>query len=154
MKKALLGLAFLLFTSSVFAGTIIDRHNFYQRYDPSENIFVYSQATPDSAQANIYVTGDAVAVNNYIKKTIQISPISVGEYVQIVVEGRSLDSVDLPNWATLYNVEFGSSSSDFAKQRIIDVTETVDFLRVGIKTQGTLGTSKINVNGIFTNVQQ
>lgn len=147
MKKLLAIILFTLFgLNFAFAGQTIERHNFFKRYDPTATV-VYDPA-------NSSATGDQVAVNTYTRKTIQITPITVGEYVYITIEGRSLSQTNTPNWAILDVVEFSAASNDTAKQKAIDVTEYVDFIRVGIKTLGSNGTSFIDVEGLFTNLER
>ena len=147
MKKAIIGILAILFLSAnLYAGQVIERHNFYNAYDPTSTV-VYDPT-------NSTATGDQVAVNTYSRKTIQISPVSVNEYVYITIEGRSLSQIDTPNWAILDVVQFGTASADTAKQVIVDVTEYVDFLRVGVKNSGTNGTSRIDIEGLFTNLER
>ena len=146
MKRVMLAVLFLLVSCNLYAGQIIERYNFYNRYDPTSTT-VYN---PTDSSA----TGDQVAVNTYSRKSIQISPIQVNEYVYITIEGRSLSQVNTPNWAILDVVEFGSASTDVAKQKVVDVTEYVDFLRVGIRNFGTNGTSLIDIEGLFTNLER
>ena len=148
-KFVLMILAILLFSSPVFAD---ERHNFYSLYDPNTS-WAYSKATGDLSVA----TGDQVAVNTFSKKTIQISSISVNEYVEIRIEGRTLNQVNIPNWTVLDTVGFGQASDDTSRNVIVDVTEYVDFLRVGIASRGTAtqnGTSQIDVEGIFGNPEK
>lgn len=146
MKRIALVVLFLLVSCNLYAGQIIERHNFYNRYDPT--------STQVYDPTNSSATGDQVAVNTYSRKTIQIAPISVNEYVYITIEGRSLSQTNTPNWAILDVVEFGAASADTAKQKIIDVTEYVDFIRIGVKNFGTNGTSSIDIEGLFTNLER
>lgn len=147
MKKILGIISVLFFAGNLYAGQVIERHNFYNRYDPASGSFVY-----DNTGAT--ATGDQVAVNTYSRKSIQISGITVGEDIQIRIEGRSKDQVNTPNWAILDVVNFGSASADTSKNIVVDVTEYVDFLRVGIKTNGASGASNIDVEGLFTNLER
>lgn len=156
MKKFLLvGLLLLIGTRLAFAGQIEDRHEFYSLYDPASVNYVYN----DSGVAS---TGDQVAVNTYTTKTIQVTGVIVNEYVWVRVEGRSKDQMEtqngsntgLANWVALDTVQFGSASADTSINNIIDVTEHVDFLRVGIRYSGTAGNSSIDVRGIFTNLNR
>ena len=147
MKRILfIGIILLAIIDFAFAGQTIERQDFYDRYDPTSTM-VYNQT-------NSSATGDQATVNTYNLKTIQISPLAVNEYIYIVIEGRLADQINTPNWAILDIVEFGSASADSAKQKVIDVTEYVDFLRVGIRNFGTNGTSKIDIKGIFTNLER
>jgi hypothetical protein len=152
MKKTLLTLLLLGLVVNVYGGTTEERHDFYTYYDPlnpgAQNAtYVYNEAGATS-------TGDQVVVNGYTRKTIQISPITVGEYIHIRIEGRSKDMLDTPNWAILDEVQFGNSSADTSKNVVVDVTEIVDFLRVGIRSEGSAGQSKIYIRGIFTNLER
>lgn len=146
MKRIALVVLFLLVSCNLYAGQTIERHNFYSLYDPT--------STQVYDPTNSSATGDDVAVNTYSRKTIQIAPITVDEYVYITIEGRSLSQVNAPNWSILDVVEFGSASADTAKQVMVDVTEYIDFIRVGVKNLGTNGTSKIDVEGLFTNLER
>jgi len=156
MKKFLMLFVLSFFIAQVAeAGQIIERHNFYNRYDPTSGSFVYND---DGASS----TGDQVAVNTYKQKSIQITGLTVGEDIRISIEGRSKDQTNLrsnlqsgvANWAILDTVDFGSASADSAINKIVDVTEYVDFLRIGIKTHGATGTSHIDIEGIFTNLER
>lgn len=147
MRTLLFVLSFLFLTDLSFAGQIIERFAFYDRYDPASTSFVYSQAGATA-------TGDQVAVNTYTRKSIQISGITVGEYIQIRIEGRSKDQVNTPNWAILDVVEFGQASADTSINQVVDVTEYVDFIRVGIRQLGANAVSNIDVQGLFTNLER
>jgi len=143
----------ILITNICFAMAEEERHTFYNRYDPTTDTFVYYDANADGVNEQTS-TGDQVAVNTYKQKTIQVSGITVGEYIEIRIEGRSKDQTNTPNWAVLDTVAFGSASYDTAKNVVVDVTEYVDFLRVGIRRAGTNGSSKIDVRGIFTTLER
>ena len=146
MKKVFISLMFLSMFGYAFAGQTIERYNFYNQYNPtSTRVYI-----ADNSSA----TGNQVAVNTYTQKSIQINPISVNEYIEIRIEGRSLNQINSPVWAILDEVEFGAASADIYKQKCIDVTEYVDFLRVGIKNSGTNGTSTIDIEGLFTNLER
>ena len=152
MKKVLLLLGLILIVKPLFAGQTIERHNFYSIYDPTSQTFVYDK---DGATT----TGDQVAVNTYTQKTIQITGVTVGEDIQIRIEGRLKDQVNTrsgaaANWAILDIVDFGSASDDNAINQVIDVTEYVDFLRVGIRSRYSSGNSTIDIEGIFTNIER
>jgi len=153
MKRiGIIGLILLSMAGYAFAGQEIERHNFYDRYDPTSAVFVYDKTGSTS-------TGDQVAVNTYTQKSIQIVGVSVAEDIQIRIEGRSKDQVNArsgaaANWAVLDTINFSSASSDSSINQVVDVTEYVDFLRVGIRTNGATGTSKIDVEGIFTNIER
>lgn len=140
-------LGLLLLANICFAGQIIERHDFYSLYDPTSSAFVYDDAG-DTA------TGDQVAVNTYTKSSIQITGVLVGEYIEVRVEGRLKDQTNAPTWAVLDNIGFGASSSDTSINQVIEVTEYVDFLRVGMRQIGTNGTSRIDIRGIFTNLER
>ena len=148
MKRVIFVLLLLLY---LWIGTaeaqIIERHNFYSVYDPLSSSFVYTDDATDTS-----ATGDEVAVNTYLQKTIQVSAIEVGEYIEVRVEGRSLNQTNTPNWAILDTAGFGTTSADTSLNFVIDVTEYVDFLRVGIRQVGTNATSRIDIEGIFTNI--
>lgn len=146
MKRVLLVIIGLfIFSNLVFADEL--RHTFYSLYNPSSDGFVYDNNGSEA-------TGDQVAVNTYTKKSIQICSVQLGEYVNVHIQGRSKDQTNSPTWATLDVVEFGASSTDVAKNVVVDVTEHVDFLRVGIRAQGTDGVSRIDIRGIFTNLER
>lgn len=152
MKKIIFVLLLCLFIGKVEAGQIIERHDFYDDYDPASYSFVYDDAGATT-------TGDQVAVNTYLQKSIQITGITVGEDIEIQIQGRSKDQLNTrsttpANWAVLDTVNFGAASADEVINQIVDVTEFVDFLRVGIKTDGATGTSRIDIEGIFTNLQR
>lgn len=147
MKKILLVLGFIFFAVVIsYADQEVEHHEFYHRFNPT-GTKVYNSSLATS-------TGDQVAVNTYKQKSIQINPSNVAEYVVIDIEGRSMDVVDSPQWSILDRVEFGQASADTDKQRTIDVTEFVDFLRVGIKTLDTDGISYIDIDGLFTNLDR
>ncbi len=152
MKKILILLLLLGLTAKAYAG-YEDRKNFYSLYDPTSAVFVYSNLGVTSS-------GDAVAVNTATRKSIQITGVTVGEYIEIRVEGRSKDQINQSpttlrtNWAILDTVEFGNASADSAINQIVDVTEHVDFLRIGIRQLGTNGDSQIDIKGIFTNLER
>ena len=154
-KMFLVALLLLGITRLAIAGQTVENHTFYDKYDPASQSFVYNQ---DAATS----TGDQVAVNTYTQKSIQITGITVGEDIQISIQGRSKDQLNyrsnlnsgVGNWAILDTVNFGSASADSAINTIVDVTEFVDFLRVGIKTNGATGTSSIDIKGIFTNLER
>lgn len=147
MRKILLLVGLILITKVSFAGQIIERHNFYRLYNPLPGVFVYDKTGATA-------TGDEVAVNTYSRKTIQITGVTVNEDIQIRIEGRSKDQTASPTWAILDVVNFGSASADTAINTIVDVTEYVDFLRVGIKNFGASGASRIDIEGIFTNLER
>ena len=146
MKKTLLTLLLLGLAVNAYAGTIEERKDFYTYFDPSSTT-VYSQALATS-------TGDQVAVNGYTKKTIQVESSQVGEYIHINVDGRLNGMIDTGNWTTLDTIEYGITSADTSKNIVLDVTEMVDFLRVGVRSEGTAGTSYITIKGVFTNVDR
>lgn len=153
MKKILLLLVF--FISMAGKAEPADNHNFFTSYDPTSQDFVYTKDSNDTS-----ATGDQVAVNTYNQKTIQITGVTVGENITIRIEGRSRSQVNtaaasgIANFAVLDVVNFGASSADTTINQIIDVTEYVDFLRVGIKNDGVAGVSAIDIEGIFTNVSR
>jgi len=155
MKKAfVVALVLMGVCGQVFAGQIIERHTFYSLYDPASTSFVYSDAGATS-------TGDQVAVNTYTHKTIQVTGVLVNENVHIQIEGRSKNQVNdsaienATNWAVLDTVQFGSASANTSVNKVVDVTEYVDFLRVGIRQDGgSSGTSYIDVEGLFTNLER
>lgn len=152
MKKALVVLVLLtLVCGSAFAESRVVKE-FFNLYDPTEGIFVYNQATPDSAVANIYATGDEFACQGYLQKSIQISGVTVGETIEVVTYGRIAGSSDSPTWVALTSNSFGSASADTAKSLLVDLsTYYVDFIKVGIRRIATNGVSRINVKGLFTN---
>ena len=138
------------------AGQIIERKTFFADYDPISTSFVYD----DDGTAS---TGDVVAVNTYTQKSIQITGMVVGENIQIRIEGRSKDQINarsqansgVANWAVLDTVNFGAASADSAINQVVEVTEYVDFLRVGVCQADIVGgVSSIDVEGIFTNIQR
>ena len=133
----------------------IFRHNFFNDYDPISTSFVYTDDPADTS-----ATGDQVAVNTYLQKSIQITGVNVGESIQIRIEGRSKNQIDaagateVDNFAILDIVEFEAASSDQAINKIVDVTEYVDFLRVGIRQLDPNAVSSIDIEGIFTNLER
>ena len=139
MKKIVLILSLvLLFSPFAFAE---DRYTFYERYDLSSNALVYDRTGATS-------TGDVVAVFTYDKKTIFISIEEIGSTnIYYQVEGRPVGELD--TWSILDTGDIGRASADTSKNIAIDVTELVDYLRVGLRRQGTDGTDRINVRGIF-----
>ena len=145
MKKIIFVLMVLFFVGEAFAGQTIEHKRFFKLYDPTTS-WVYGQTTSSS-------TGDQIAVNTYTQKTIQISSIDLGEYFEVKIEGRSMEQRDTPNWALLDYVGIGAASSDTSRNIIVDVTEYVDFLRIGIRSY-TSGNSRIDVEGIFTNLER
>lgn len=146
MKRIVLLLTIIGLTKLALAGQIIERHNFFNQYDPTSTM-VYDST-------NSSATGDQQAVNTYTRKSIQITPIKVNEYIIINIEGRSANQKNTPNWSILDRVEFATASSDIEKQKTIDVTEYVDFLRVGVKNEGTDGASQVDIEGLFTNLER
>ncbi|CAK0754743.1 exported hypothetical protein [Azospirillaceae bacterium] len=154
-KQILLTLLLLGLLAMPAYAQLSDRHDFFVEYNPASTSFVYSQAGATS-------TGDQVAVNTCVQKSIQITGVLVGEDIQISIEGRSVDQINsrnqansgVANWAVLDTINFGSASADSAINQIVDVTEYVDFIRVGIRTAGKTGTSWIDIRGIFTNLER
>lgn len=154
MKKTIFAILMLLvMTNYVFAGQIIDRHTFFNNYDPLTSSFVYYQAA-NTPEGNQNATGDFVAVNTYTLKTIQVTATKVSEYVEVRIEGRSLEQTNTPNWAVLDILGFGAGSSDIDRQKVVDVTEYVDFLRVGVRQVGTNNVSGVDIRGLFTNLDR
>lgn len=158
MKKVILRISLILLFISlvrVSEAAEIFRKNFFDDYDPISANFVYTDDPTDTS-----ATGDQVAVNTYLQKSIQITGVNVGEYIQIRIEGRSKNQIDaaetaeVDNFAILDIVEFGPASSDQTINQVVDVTEYVDFLRVGIRQVNTNGLSSIDIEGIFTNLQR
>lgn len=128
-----------LFVCSVASAEM--RHTFYERYDPAATSFVYD----DTGSAT---TGDVVSVFTYDLKTIFITNEALGSTeVNYRIEGRCVGELD--TWSVLDEGSIGSASADAAKNIAIDVTELVDYLRVGLHYSGTSGTDAINVRGIF-----
>ena len=139
MKKiiVLLGLLFL-WSSFLYAE---DRHTFYEHFDPTSSSWIYS-SSGDAA------TGDTADVFTYDKKTIFFNcPVVNSTSIRYQIEGRSVTEID--GWSILDSGEFGAASSDTAKNFAIDVTELVDFIRVGLKIQVGNATDLINIKGIF-----
>lgn len=138
------------------SASYVERHNFFARYDPSDtsNDFVYDDISSPTA------TGDAVAVNGYLQKSVQITGVAVNEDIHIRIEGRSANQVNtagasfVDNFGILDEVHFGSASGDGDINQVVDVTEYVDFLRVGIRNAGSSGVSLIDIEGIFTNMER
>ena len=148
MRKLVLGILLYL----AIAGTIEERHDFYTYFNPvNSNVtvptYVYDKEFATS-------TGDQVVVNGFTRKSIQISSPTIGEYIHIIIQGRLKDMIDDPNWATLDSVEYGNASADTSKNLVVDVTELVDFIRVGVRSEGSAGVSHINIRGIFTNIDR
>jgi hypothetical protein len=141
MKKIIVLLVLgLLISPSASA----ERHNFFSTYDPVSYSYVYDD-TGSTA------TGDELAVNTFKQKTILVTCPSVGEDIDIRVEGRS---ADVSTYVILDTDSFNQSSADTEQNFAIDVTEHVDFLRVGIKSNNRTGISAINVDGIFGNIER
>lgn len=146
----------LLMAIPTVEGAEIFRHNFFARYDPTATTFVYTDDSGDTS-----ATGDQVAVNTYLQKSIQITGVTVGESIQVRIEGRSKNQTNVAaasgvdNFAILDIIQFGSASADSSINQVVDVTEYVDFLRVGIRQDDVAGgTSRIDVEGIFTNLER
>jgi hypothetical protein len=155
MKRFLLGFVGIILMANIcFAMGEEERHTFFNRYNPSSSSFVYYDVKADAGLDEQDATGDQMVVNTYKQKTIQISGIMVNDYIIVRVEGRVKDQTNTPNWAVLDTVEFGSASADSSINQIIDVSEYVDILRVGIRKSGTNGTSYIDVRGIFTTLER
>jgi hypothetical protein len=139
-------LVLLFMAGHCYAGTTDDRQVFFNEYTPSSKTFVYD-STGSAA------TGNQVAVNAYSRKTIQINGQRVDEYVVLSVEGRLANS---GLWSILDTGQFGAASSDAQKNFAIDVTEYVDFIKVGLKFQGVSAgtTTLVDVKGLFTNIER
>lgn len=140
MKRivVLLGLIFL-WSSFVYAE---DRHTFYEHFNPTSSSWVYTSSASGDA------TGDVADVFTYDKKTIFINCLSLGSTsIQYRIEGRSVGEID--GWSILDTGEFGTASADTAKNIAIDVTELVDFIRVGLRVQQSNAIDLINIRGIF-----
>ena len=146
-KILILLIVAVFFSTNGWAGSE-SRHNFFDSYDPISTSFVYDDAASPTA------TGDQYAVNTYSKKSIQIQGISVNEYIEIRIEGRSHNQIQTPNWAVLHEIAMAQASSDLAKHRIIDVTEHIDWIRVGIRQVGSNAASEVDIEGIFINLER
>lgn len=149
MKRIMFIVLFLGITRLAIAGQTEERKEFFFYTDPSTTM-AYSGATSGNA------TGDEVVCNTYTQKTIQVYSMNVEEYVVVQVEGKSKDA---SNYSILNSIEFGGASSDIVRNGVIDIPQHIDFLRVGIiswgtNAAGTDGTSRIDVNGIFTNLER
>lgn len=118
------------------------RHTFYERYDPSKTGgFVY-----DSTGAE--TTGDDEDVFTYDFKTIFISCEEINSTeIAYQIEGRPVGELD--TWSILDTGGIGANSSDNNKNFAIDVTELVDYIRVGLGHVTGDGSDRINVRGIF-----
>jgi hypothetical protein len=128
------------------------QHVFFNGYNPTENIFVYNNATPDSSVNNIYATGDQVAINGYINNSIQINASGVAEYTEVQICGRIAGVVNSPEWVVLSTNAFGAASADSFKSVLVDISSYhVDFIKVGIRRSGTNGANHVDVVGNFTN---
>lgn len=155
MKKIWLLTVIVIFALvSLAYGEAQMQHTFYNQYTPVENIFVYSNATPDSATNNIYATGDQLAVNGYILNSLQIAGTTVTEYVEVNTYGR-IYNVNRPaaQWVLLNSTGFGTASADISKNVLVDLSSYhVSFIKVGIRRTGTYSAStKVDVVGNFTN---
>ena len=139
MKKVFVFLI-LLFICSPAYGEV--RHTFYERYNPisASGVFVYDDTGATT-------TGDVVDVFTYDVKTVFISSEAVASLqVDYQIEGRCVGELD--TWSILDTGSFGSASGDAANNIAVDVTELVDYLRVGLRVW-TNGADRINVRGIF-----
>jgi hypothetical protein len=155
MKLFLMSFILSFFIIQTAQAGSIERHNFFTRYDPTSISFVYTDDISDTG-----ITGDQQAVNTYTQKSIQITGVLVGEDIEIRIEGRSAnqkntaEATEVDNFAILDIINFGRLSGDDAINKVVDVTEYVDFLRVGIRNWGANGTSAIDIEGIFTNLNR
>jgi len=117
------------------------RHTFYERYDPSSTSYVYDDTGATT-------TGDVVDVFTYDLKTIFISCEALGSTeVSYQIEGRCVGELD--TWSILDTGAMGKASDDTSLNIAIDVTELVDYVRVGIGEVTGDGADRINVRGIF-----
>lgn len=135
----------------IMAGQVLaaeDSHTFFANYDPTSGTTVFEDDYYPTGTA----TGDEFAVNTFSKKSIQISTINILDEVEIYIQGRVKD--ETANWATLSTVSFGVASADTSKNKVVDITEYVDFLRIGMRSTSSQGVSHINVRGIFTNINR
>ena len=139
MKKIIILLALILFFYSLCYAE--ERHTFYEYYNPSSTSWVYD-STGDTA------TGDTASVFTYDKKTIFINAVTIGSTsIMYQIEGRAVGEID--KWSILDSGEFGAASANTARNFVIDVTELVDFIRVGLRIQAGDNSDSINVRGIF-----
>lgn len=116
------------------------RHTFYDRYDPSSDDWVYDDTGATT-------TGDVADVFTFDKKTIFISFEDFNSTeISYKIEGRCVGELD--TWSILDTGEMGTASADSSKNVAIDITELVDYLRVGLRVTGN-DADKINVRGIF-----
>jgi hypothetical protein len=123
---------------------------YFNMYDPPSTSYVYGQ--PKIQLGGVTATGDVTSVNTYPYKCIQVTGNNVKEYVHITIEGRVDGEIDSPQWSVLQNVEMGAASADTSKCKVVIIAETVDWIRVGIRYEGTQVTgSRINVKGSYKN---
>lgn len=116
------------------------RHTFFDGYNPSSSSYVYDDTGATT-------TGDVAAVTTYNKKTIFISTETIGSAeIGYCIEGRIIGELD--TWSTLDTGNFGANSADTSTNIAVDVTELVDYLRVGLRAIDD-GTDAINVRGLF-----
>lgn len=139
MKKTLLVVLSLFLCTSVFAEM---RHTFYERYDPESATNVYD----DSGATT---TGDVVSVFTYDQKSIIFSTEKLQSgYIEYSIEGRPVGELD--TWSIIQLGGFGTASANQNKNFVVEVSELIDYLRVGLRiTRGNTTGDKINVRGIF-----
>lgn len=118
------------------------RHTFYDAYNPANTTtFVYDDTGATT-------TGDVVECFTYDLKTIFISCETIASaQIEYQVEGRCVGELD--TWSILDSGYIGAASGDSSKNIAIDVTELVDYLRVGLGDVVSDGEDAINVRGIF-----
>ena len=137
MRVIVFLLALLFMASSAEAEV---RHTFYERYDPSSSSFVYDDTGATT-------TGNVVSVFTYDIKSIHISSELIGS-TQLTwrVEGRVVGELD--TWSVLTSGHMGTASGDAVNNVVVEISELVDYLRVGLRVFGD-GTDAINVRGVF-----
>lgn len=146
MKYIAVLVLFLLVIAPVFASTVVlENKNFFRNFDPNSASFAYQTDGDTSA------TGTEVACNTYDTKTIQIQSKTVGEAVEVIVEGRSKNA---GQYSTLKSAYLYPASGNVVNNQVLTITDAIDFLRVGVRNKDkSTGTSFINIDGIFSTNQ-
>lgn len=116
------------------------RYTFFESYNPSSTSFTYT-ASGD-------ITDNTATVFPYDKKTIFINAeLMETTNMDYQIEGRAVGELD--TWSILDSGDIGGLSEPESKNIAIDVTELVDYLRVGLRIIEGDSQDLINVRGIF-----
>ena len=139
MRRAFFAVVVSLFIASSASAEM--RHTFFSEYNLASTSWVYDSTGATS-------TGDTADVFTYDKKTIFITPELLNtNNIEYRIEGRAIG--DLTSWYVLDYGEIGKASNDTSKHLAIDVTELVDYLRVGLRVLASDGADRITIRGIF-----